>query len=198
MKKIVLVSYFLLLGIVSAMSQVSIYTTKIGDFRGPIKSVISSSDHSFTVDSFNLDGMIQKSINSAQKHYIVFEWTDKVIKQKFYDRASNKFLSESQLSYSKDENSFVVSTSNGSYSWDFTTSTFTSKDHMDRVLFSMQTTDKTSEGYISTLYIQNQPTSTTKVKTYDADEYGNYTRLVTITNDGVEHERNVGYEYYEK
>ena len=45
--------------------------------------------------------------------------------------------------------------------------------------------------------MQNQQTSKTIVKTYDPDEYGNYTRLVTITSDGVEHERTVSYEYYE-
>ena len=197
MKKIVLSLFLLILCTISAMSQISTYTTKIGDFKGPVKMVVSSSDHSSTVDYFNPDGTIQKTINSAQKHYIVFEWTDNAIKQIFYERANDKYLGENQLSYSKDENSFVVSTSNGSYSWDFTTSTLTSKDHVNKVLFSMRNIDKTSEGYTSVVYVQNQQTSKTIVKTYDPDEYGNYTRLVTITSDGVEHERTLSYEYYD-
>jgi hypothetical protein len=61
----------------------------------------------------------------------------------------------------------------------------------------MRNIDKTSEGYTSVVYVQNQQTSQTIVKTYDPDEYGNYTRLVTITSDGVEHERTLSYEYYE-
>ena len=99
MKKIVLSLSLLILCTISAMSQISTYTTKIGDFKGPVKMVVSSSDHSSTVDYFNPDGTIQKTINSAQKHYIVFEWTDNAIKQTFYERANDKYLGENQLSY---------------------------------------------------------------------------------------------------
>lgn len=194
---IVLIS--VLLTAITATSQISTYTTKIGNFNGPVKSVISNGDFGTTIDYFNSDGTIQKSISSAKDQYVVFEWTENIITQKFYNTTDDSFVGESKLEYSKSENGFTVSIDKfGKFQWNFDESSLTSMAANGIVQWIMKTEDKTQEGYNSVMYAANGAQfSKTSTKTYDPDQHGNFTRLVTVAHDGSEHEINVSYEYYE-
>ena len=196
MKKILFL-VVVLLSTLSVSAQVFTYTTRIGNFNGPVKSVLSTSDMGVTVDYFTLDGKIEKSLNSTKDEYTLFSWDTEIITQKFYKNSNDEFISESFIGYACDEISFMCLTSDVCYYWSFEDSIlFNLSPDGKSIVWYMATENKTPEGYNSVMYVNKKPISQTKVKTYDPDEYGNYTRFVTITSDGVEHERLVSYEYY--
>ena len=182
---------------ISVSAQVFTYTTRVGNFNGPIKSVLSTSDMGVTVDYFTPNGKLEKSLNSVKDEYTIFSWSDELITQKFYKNSSDEFISESLMGYACDEVSFMCLTSEVCYYWDFEDSIlFNLTPDGESIVWYMTTENKTSEGYNSVVYVGGKVYSKTTVKTFDPDEYGNYTRIVTITQDGVEHERLVTYEYY--
>jgi hypothetical protein len=197
MKKVLVLAVVLFFTL-SASAQVFTYSTKIGNFNGPVKSVLSTSDMGVTVDYYAPDGRIEKSLNSAKDEYTLFSWGDGIITQKFYNNSNDEFIGESLVGCAYDDVSFVCGTdSAGYYYWDFNNSTlYILGPDGETIMYRMTTENKTSEGYDSVVYVDNKPVIKTKVKTYDPDEYGNYARFVTITPDGVEHERLVTYEYY--
>lgn len=182
---------------ISVSAQVFTYTTRVGNFNGPIKSVLSTSDMGVTVDYFTPNGKLEKSLNSVKDEYTIFSWSDELITQKFYKNSSDEFISESLMGYACDEVSFMCLTSEVCYYWDFEDSIlFNLTPDGESIVWYMTTENKTSEGYNSVVYVGGKVYSKTTVKTFAPDEYGNYTRIVTITQDGVEHERLVTYEYY--
>jgi hypothetical protein len=196
MKKIMLCA-LALLATLTVSAQVFTYTTRIGNFNGPVKTVLSSSDMGVTVDYYTPDGRLEKSLNSTKDEYTLFSWEKGIIIQKFYNNSTDEFQGESAIGYVSDEESFMCLTTEVCYYWDFEDSIlFNLSPDGETVVWYMATENKTSKGYDSIVYVDYKPVSQTKVKTYDPDEHGNYTRIVTITSDGVEHERLVSYEYY--
>lgn len=195
MKRLILFAVTALLSL-SATAQVFTYTTRIGDYKGPVKSVLLTSDVGVMVDYYSADGRIEKSLNSTKDEYTVFVWSDNQITQKFFDRSTDNPKGKSILAYEEDDSSFIVGNSSASYSWDFDESKLYCIGN-NSVLWIMTTEGKTPEGYYSVMYVDNEVSSKNIVKTFDPDEYGNYTRAVTITPDGIEHERFYTYEYYE-
>ena len=193
MKKVLILISALLLTSISASAQIFTYTTKIGDYKGPVKSVLSTSDMGVSVDFFGPDGKIQKSINSAKDEYTLFEWTGDAITQKFYKSSNDEFVSETQLAYEFTAESTTVA----GYMWDHNESALYHFDlKKNTVVWIMMTENKTESGYNSVIYVNKSPYSKTTVKTFDPDQYGNFTRMVTVTPDGAEHERLITYEYY--
>ena len=82
MKKIVLCA-LALLATLTASAQVFTYTTRVGNFNGPVKTVLSTSDMGVTVDYYTPDGRIEKSLNSTKDEYTLFTWEGEIIIQKF-------------------------------------------------------------------------------------------------------------------
>lgn len=196
MKK-VLIFVLTLFAVHSTYAQVFTYTTRVGAYNGPVKSVLSTSDMGVTVDYYAPDGRIEKSLNSAKDEYTIFSWDKETISQKFYDNSTDEFKGESFIGYVSKEDCFMCITSQVCYYWDFNDSMLFNLSHNGKnVIWCMATENKTPQGYNSVVYVKEKPTSKTEVKTYDPDEHGNFTRFVTITPDGVEHERIVTYEYY--
>lgn len=195
MKKILVSIIFVCMSL-CAIAQVDTYTTRIGEYKGPVKSVLATRDVGVSIDYYNQDGTIQKSVNSIKDHYTVFEWGDGTITQKFYKRDSDEFFGESVLGYQMDEESFAVGNESAVYMWVFADfAMYMVKDN--KIAWCMKSTDRTPDGYTSIVFVDDKPYSKTSVKLFDPDSYGNFTRMVTTTSDGVEHEAILSYEYYE-
>lgn len=183
-------------------AQFSTYTTKIGDYKGPVKTVITVGDVGTLVETFNEDGYLTKSVNSNKDQYIVFDWESEAFTQKFYKVADDSYINSSVLYYVSEPTTFFVTNgSNASFMWDFdehilVVSKGTSFDE-ENLAYAMATINITDEGYDSLVLKDDQIFSKTEVKTYDRDKYGNATRIVTIDNNGVSHETNRSFEYYE-
>ena len=179
-----------------AIAQVDTYTTRIGEYKGPVKSVLATRDVGISIDYYNQDGTIQKSVNSIKDHYTVFEWGDGTVTQKFYKRDSDEFFGEAVLEYQMDEESFAVGNESVVYVWTFADFAMYMVQG-DKIVWAMKAVDRTSDGYTSVVFVDEKPYSKTSVKLFDPDSYGNFTRMVTTTSDGVEHEAILSYEYYE-
>lgn len=198
-KLLVLLSAVLISSTLSA--QVLTYTTKVGSLKGPVKSMLMTNDQSTNMLMFNHNGTLERYINSAIEYYIVLEWGSDTITQTFYKNSDDSLMGQSVLAYEASENNFLVGNDTGAYYWDFTNSSLTALDlkkKKNNILWVMFSENMTDEGYTSSVYANEQRISSNQVKTLDRDEYGNATRIITITPDGVEHESTCSYEYYDK
>lgn len=186
----------------SVKAQYSTYITKIGNYKGSVKSVTQMGDRGTSMNFFNPDGTINKSYNSNRDEYIVFEWDSETITQNFYKTVDDSYIGSSKLTYFYDAPRFMVSNgSTVSFLWDFEDHTLTvfngtsMKD--ENLIYTMGTVNITDAGYDSIIMKDNKVTSKISCETLDRDKYGNPTRLIIHTPDGVVHESTVIYDYYE-
>lgn len=198
-KLLVLLSAVLISSTLSA--QVLTYTTKIGNLKGPVKSMLMTNDQNTSMMLFNHNGTLERNINSTTEYYIVLEWGADTITQKFYNNNDDSLMGQSVLAYEATDSTFLVANDAGAYYWDHSQSSLTALDlkkKKNNILWVMVSENISDEGYTSSVYVNDQRVSANQVKTLDKDEYGNATRIITITPDGVEHESTCSYEYYDK
>lgn len=193
--RIVLVSAILSLITLHAFAQVNTYTTKIGEYNGPVKTVLMTGAAGMTYDLYNPDGTLQKNVNSQKDYYVLLEWRDDIIVHNTYNRETDEYIGQSFAKYKMEEDKFTVSNDNYTYYWTF--KEFTMNLIVDgKIVWSSKVTDRCTDGYTLVAYTNGQVSDKIKVSLLDPDEYGNYTRIVYMNSNGDEQESMISYEYY--
>lgn len=195
MRKILTVIAFVLFAICGS-AQVNTYTTRIGEYNGPVKSVLLTNASGINYDLYNPDGTLQKNVSSQKDYYVILEWGESTITHKAYNRETDEPMGETVAKYKVEEASFTVGNDDATYFW-----TFNEEPSMNllvdgKLIWSMKAVDKHPAGYTSVAYVNGEVSSRVKVDLYDPDEYGNFTRMIHTTEDGTEHESMLSYEYY--
>ena len=160
-------------------AQVNTYHTRIGEYNGPVKTVMVTGATGATYDVYNPDGTLQMNRNTQKDYYVLLEWRESTIIHNTYDRETDKFQGQSIASYKMEESRFTVGNDDVTYYWTFPDHTMNMVID-GKVVWYSKIEDRCPDSYTLVSYRNGQVSDRIKVVGKDPDEY----------------EAMISYEYY--